>query len=105
MRRWFSVEKPALTIAPCVELIDMRVASKRGMIHGSGTLFCLMPDLMLLILLTFTSIETSVRSVARRLATCSSLIFSPAIVEGRKLKATYGRGISLARKIAIVACR
>lgn len=43
------MENPALTMTACWEVIEVRIASKRGRIHGSGTLFCLMQDLILLI--------------------------------------------------------
>lgn len=42
-------------------------------------LFCLMPDLMLLICCTFASFEMSVRKMESRFATCSSVIFSPMV--------------------------
>jgi hypothetical protein len=91
VRRWFSVEKPALASAACGDAIDVRMASKRGPTQASGTLFCLMLDLTLLTCWTFESVEASVRSMAWRFATCSSVIFSPIVEVGRPVLAGAGR--------------
>lgn len=77
VRRWLRVENPVLTSVAWDEFIVVRVASKREATQLSGTAFVLMLDLTLLIWRTFTSTEVSVRSMASKFATCSSVTFSP----------------------------
>ena len=46
VRRWLSPVNPALTSTACCDEEAVRSASKRGATQLSGTLCCLIPDLM-----------------------------------------------------------